>query len=132
MKISFGRTTLLVDDYDEALKFYDKIFDCTILFDHVNERGKRLLHIGFDKKEKAGIWLFEAESEEEKALVGKQTGEKPTLVLYTDDFNKIYERVKLHEVSIKKEPVESQGFRFMHIYDLYGNEIVMVEQKEDE
>jgi predicted enzyme related to lactoylglutathione lyase len=39
MEITLGRAIILVHDYDLALKFYDKIFDCRVLFDHTDQNG---------------------------------------------------------------------------------------------
>ncbi len=131
MEITLGRTIILVHDYNEALKFYEKIFECHVLFDQTDKKGQRLLHIGFNEKERAGIWFIKAEGEEQIQRVGRQTI-GPALVFYTDDFDKMYQRIKLQEVTIKKEPIEAPEFRFMHFNDLYGNEIILVEMEKEE
>jgi predicted enzyme related to lactoylglutathione lyase len=132
MKISLGRMVLLVKDYDEALTFYEKIFDSRVLFDKTNEEGKRFVHIGFDKKSRVGIWLLEAETEEEKSRIGNQTGGKTAMVMYCDDFDKMHRRLKDNMVNITMDPVEAPGVRFLHFKDLYGNEIILMEQQEEE
>ncbi len=124
--ITLGRTVILVKDYDEALKFYQSVFDCHVIFDQTTEEG-RFLHIGFGKKDGAGIWLLKAEGEDELALVGNQTGGQPAMVLFTDDFEDTYGKLQRMNIKIIKKPHQDAEFRQTHFADLYGNKIVMLE-----
>jgi predicted enzyme related to lactoylglutathione lyase len=129
MKTAFGRMVLLIRDFEEALKFYQDNFDCLKLYDTINEKGKRFLHIGFNKKTDTGIWFLKAETEEQINHIGNQTGGMPLFVIYTDDLEEIYERLIRNKVKIIKKPLTGEGFSFLHMLDLYGNEIVVVEME---
>ncbi|MDX5347109.1 MAG: VOC family protein, partial [Hymenobacteraceae bacterium] len=100
MKTSLDRIILLVNDFDEALKFYEHNFDCHIIFDQKTAEGKRFLHIGFPQKYSAGIWFLKAETDEQQERVGNQTGGMPTFVLYTSDLEKQYQRLIRNKVEI--------------------------------
>jgi len=128
MEIEFGRITILVDDYDEAFAFYEKALQCKKFFD-IEGNGKRFLHVGFNAKDKSGIWFIRAESDEQKNLVGNQTGGMPLFVIYTDSMYELYDNLKRNEISISKEISETEDSRDFHFLDLYGNEIVVVEIK---
>jgi predicted enzyme related to lactoylglutathione lyase len=129
MNISLGRSVILVEDYDNALEFYTKVFDCFIIFDQKARNGKRILHIGFDPKEKAGVWFIKAEDEDQLNSVGNQTTGKPALVFYTDSFDKFYQKLKQLNVKIVNEPSRSSELKLLQFLDLYGNIIVVIEIK---
>lgn len=127
MKISLGRSIVLVDDYDEAFAFYEKNFYCEKLYDETVSDSLRFLHIKFNGDHNNGIWFLEAKTEAQRSLVGKQTGGQPLLVIYTDDCYALYEHVRLNHVTIL-EPIETtKGSRYFHCADLYGNRITVVE-----
>ncbi|MBA4145777.1 MAG: hypothetical protein DI538_05855 [Azospira oryzae] len=128
MKISLGRTVLLVRDYDEALHFYETNLNAKKISDTISESGKRYLHIRFEDKA-FGIWLLKAETPQQLEQVGKQTASMPALVFYTDDLMEAYRQLLRHKVTISKPPVNGgEGeFSFLHFLDLYGNEMVLVQ-----
>ncbi|WP_212003881.1 hypothetical protein [Chitinophaga sp. HK235] len=66
------------------------------------------MHIRFSGDEQSGIWFLKADSQEQQALLGKQTGGQPTLVIYTDDCKGLYDHVKTNGVTII-EPMETAG-----------------------
>lgn len=127
MKIELGRIVVLVKDYDEALNFYQKTLDCKVIFDQVTPEGKRYLHVGFKKRDLVGIWFLKAETEEDLAGVGQQTVGQPLFVLYTDNLEKVYQRLKDNNVEINKPPTITPHNKFLHFLDLYGNEVILVE-----
>lgn len=128
MELTFGRIVILVNDYDEAYEFYERILNCKKFFDLENN-GQRFLHISLNSNDKSGIWLLKAETDEQKKLVGNQTGGMPAFVVYSDSLDEFYVHLLNENVKITREPSEFGGNRFFHFLDLYGNEIVMVEMK---
>jgi hypothetical protein len=83
--------------------------------------------MGSDPIDSLGIWFLKAEGKDQKDKIGKQTGGQPTLVIYTTSLQELYEQLVQNEVKIKVEPVITPGHSFLHCFDLYGNEIVVVE-----
>ncbi|WP_315816981.1 hypothetical protein [Paraflavitalea speifideaquila] len=49
------------------------------------------------------------------------------MVIYTTELHVLYEQLLNNGVRIKTEPVITPAYSFLHCYDLYGNEIVVVE-----
>lgn len=127
MKNTIGRFILLVDNYEEALIFYQDVLQFHILFDQVSETGKRYLHMAPAKKDTLGIWFIKAESEEQINAVGNQTHGAPAYVLYTDAFDDMHQRLQDHRVTIKKNPEQTADAKFLHFLDNFGNEVVMVQ-----
>lgn len=128
MDLKFGRITILVNDYDEAFEFYERVLNCKKFFD-ITENGKRFLHLSLNSNDKTGIWLIKAETAEQKERVGNQTSGQPAFVLYTENADELYKHIIDNKVTIVRELAENQESKFFHILDLYGNEIVLVEFK---
>lgn len=126
---SLGRTVLLVRDEDEAAAFYRDAFGFEALHDSRTPDGQRFLHVGAPAQQDApavGLWLLRAGAGDE-ALVGRQAGGQPLLVLYTDDCRAHCATLEAAGVRIRRPPAEGDGAVFAHCLDLYGNEIVLVQ-----
>ena len=92
--------------------------------------GFRVLHIGLPGQQhepRVGLWLIPARSDEELALVGRQTGREPMLVIYTDDCRRAAATLGDRGVKFRIPPKSESGGVFAHFEDLYGNELVLVE-----
>lgn len=129
MNIELGRIVILVNDYDEAFKFYEENFGCKKFFDLTDGTGQRFLHISFGSESTAGIWFLKAETGEQQSRVGNQTGGQPALVLYTDSFDLLIEKLIRNQIKIIKETEITDEYISLSILDLYGNEIVIVERR---
>ncbi len=126
---TMGRTTLLVRDYDTALTFYRDRLGFHVLHDARTPAGERYLHIGLaahHDQPPVGLWLLEAKGDDE-ILVGRQAGSHPFLVLYTDDCDATVRELERAKVEIRQPPATSEGAKFAHVADLYGNELVIVQ-----
>ncbi len=122
---AIGRMVVLVDDPDEALVFYRDVLGFAVLHDYL-AGGYRFLHIGLPGQEGVGLWLMPITSEQQRGLVGRQTGGQPLLVLYTADLDVVAKRLREHGVRVWDER-EDPGSRSLHFADLYGNVIVVAQ-----
>lgn len=127
METKLGRAIILVEDYDKAFDFYEQNFFCRKIFDTTTPQGQRYLHIGFSHPDGVGIWFLKAENPVQQLLIGNQTGGQPTLVIYTDDIESLYERVQSNKVTITESLVSDTDSKFFHCLDLYGNRLTIVE-----
>ncbi|UUC44271.1 VOC family protein [Flavobacterium cerinum] len=127
MKVSLGRVILLVEDYDKAFDFYRRNFFCKKLYDATMPDGQRYVHIGFSDNDTVGIWLLKADNPVQSALIGKQTGGQPTIVIYTNNCEDLYSYVKSNNVEIIEELMITPESTFFHCRDLYGNRLTVVE-----
>ncbi len=124
-----GRVVILVRDYEQAKAFYASNFGFQTLFEHSASDGRHFLHMGVEEPAAMGIWFIKAESPEQEALVGRQTGEQPLMVLYTKSLEALAGRLKENGTKIIVAPVYSPEYSYLHCLDLYGNELVIVELK---
>ncbi|AXY75531.1 bleomycin resistance protein [Paraflavitalea soli] len=127
MRNYLGRMILLVEDYDKAFEFYHRNFGFGKIFELTTDVGQRFLHIGSGATGEAGIWFLQAEGKVQQSRIGNQVGEQPAMVIYTSNLTELYQQLQENGVKIKTAPVITPGYSFLHCYDLYGNEIVVVE-----
>ncbi|SFD15407.1 VOC family protein [Streptomyces aidingensis] len=119
---SIGRTVVLVDDPEPPLAFYRDVLGFRVLHDRTVD-GYRYLHIGLPGPHPAGLWLMPATGEAERALVGRQTGDQPLLVLYTDDLDAVARRLKSHDVPVWNERRDPDS-RSLHFRDPLGSTLI--------
>jgi catechol 2,3-dioxygenase-like lactoylglutathione lyase family enzyme len=120
-----GRMVVLVDDLDAALAFYRDVLGFSVLHDQTAE-GYRYLHVGLSGQETVGLWLMSVVGDQDRELIGRQSGGQPLLVLYTTDLDRVGERLRKHGVRVWNER-EDAGSRSLHFADLYGNTLVVAE-----
>ncbi|MFB7470371.1 VOC family protein [Kitasatospora sp. NPDC056184] len=120
---AIGRTVVLVEDAEAALAFYRDGLGFTVLFDGDLD-GYRLLHVGPAGGAGAGLWLMPAESADARAVVGRQTGGMPLLVLHTDDLDRVAARLARLGVPTRPGVPDGGPGRSLHFRDLYGNELI--------
>jgi catechol 2,3-dioxygenase-like lactoylglutathione lyase family enzyme len=120
-----GRVVLLVEDQEEALGFYRDVLGFEALHDE-EVAGFRYLHIGLPGQATTGIWLMPPSTDEERRLVGRQAGNQPLLVLYTDDLDDVRRRLAAHDVGVWAEHADD-GSRSLHFRDVAGNVVVAAE-----
>ena len=113
--------TLVVDDYDEAIRFYTEKLHFTLVEDTVLSSTKRWVLIAPKGSTGCSLLLAKAASEEQSSRVGNQTGGRVFLFLYTDDFWKDYQDMLNNNVTFVREPVEEPYGTVAVFEDLYGN-----------
>jgi catechol 2,3-dioxygenase-like lactoylglutathione lyase family enzyme len=121
-----GRVVVLVRDYDEAIAWYAKL-GFVSLVDQPLPDGRRFVHLGLPSQPGVGVWLMEPATSDGRERVGRQTGGEPLLVLYTDDLDATLAELRAAGVASIGEPQRDEASAYVHVHDLYGNRIVLVE-----
>ncbi len=122
MKQQIARIALVVDDYDEAIRFYIEKLNFILIEDTVLSDKKRWVVIApKGNLEGCCLLLAKAANEEQKNRVGDQTGGRVFLFLYTDDFWGDYESMLQKGVLFVREPVVEKWGTVAVFKDLYGN-----------
>ena len=129
MKQTIAHIALVVNDYDEAIKFYTEKLKFTLVEDTVQSETKRWVLVAPKGAEEFCLLLAKAVGEEQKSRIGNQTGGRVFLFLRTDDFWRDYENYQSKGIKFVREPkVEDYGTVAVFA-DLYGNLWDLVEFK---
>ena len=129
MKQYIAHIALVVNDYDEAIKFYTEKLNFTLLEDIVLSETKRWVVVVPKGAKECGLLLAKAANETQKKSIGNQTGGRVFLFLYTDDFWRDYKNMQEIGISFIRPPVEESYGTVAVFEDLYGNLWDLLEMK---
>lgn len=122
MEQSLSKIALLVRDYDEAIQFYVKKLQFDLVEDTTMGEGKRWVVVKpKGAKNDCCLLLAKAKNEEQLQFVGNQTGGRVFLFLYTDDLERDYQNLILHDITIIRPPSNESYGKVLVFGDLYGN-----------
>jgi catechol 2,3-dioxygenase-like lactoylglutathione lyase family enzyme len=122
MKQSIVHIALVVDDYDEAIRFYTQILDFELIEDtNIPEQDKRWVLVKPRSDDACALLLARAANPRQQKFVGDQAGGRVFLFLSTDDFWRDYKRYQQRGVQFVREPVEQEYGTVAVFEDLYGN-----------
>lgn len=112
----------MVRDYDEALAFYVGILGFELVEDsYIPEQMKRWVVVRPPGQGTASLLLARASSPEQAARIGDQTGDRVFLFLYTDDFDRDFNRYSERGVVFVRPPKDMPYGRVAVFRDLCGN-----------
>lgn len=122
---SIAMFTLLVRDYDEAIRFYvDRLGFGLIEDTLIPEQNKRWVVVAPKKtlgQHGANLLLARASNDEQVACIGQQTGGRVMGFLHTDDFDGDYKRYCANGVEFVRGPNAAPYGMVAVFKDLYGN-----------
>ncbi|AKZ53998.1 hypothetical protein SAM23877_0949 [Streptomyces ambofaciens ATCC 23877] len=114
--------TLVVDDYDEAIRFYTEALGFHLAEDAPRPDGSRWVVVepGTEGGGTA-LLLARAKGEAQRARVGDQTGGRVGFFLHTDDFARDHARMTAAGVTFLEAPRHEPYGSVAVFQDLYGN-----------
>ncbi|HEY2551350.1 MAG TPA: VOC family protein [Streptosporangiaceae bacterium] len=118
--------TLVVADYDEAIRFYTEAAGFTLTEDTPLGNGNRWVVVT-PPGGQAGLLLATAATEAQRDRVGDQTGGRVSLFLHSDDFSRDYERMRGAGVRFAELPRHEPYGTVAVFEDLYGNRWDLIE-----
>ena len=121
MKQRIAHIAILVEDYDEAIRFYTKKLGFDLVEDTKLSDTKRWVLVRPRGELSCSLLLAKAASEEQKSRIGNQTGGRVFLFLYTDDFERDHKLLKENGIKILREPRNEEYGTVLVFADLYGN-----------
>lgn len=119
MKI--GHITLLVKDFDEALKFYVEKLSFQKRQDTKFWEDLRWVTVSPNDQTDIELTFVLADTEEKKKALGKQAGDHVFMTLQTDDCKRDYETMRAKGVKFYGEPAKQAWGIEVVFQDLYGN-----------
>ncbi len=108
MPASISAVSLVVRDYDEAIRFFTDCLRFTLVEDTLIGCGKRWVVVSPPGEKGASLLLAKAVGTEQAARIGDQTGGRVFLFLQTDDFYRDYEYMKAKGVKFTEEPRQEE------------------------
>ena len=121
MNQHLAHITVLVNDYDEAIKFYTEKLHFTLIENTFVTETKRWVLVEPTGSEGCSLLLAKAATEEQQRMVGNQTGGRVFLFLYTDNFQRDYQNLIDQKITIVREPSVEYYGTVAVFKDLYGN-----------
>lgn len=131
MPQSIAHIALLVNDYDEAIKYYTQTLYFTLVEDKVMSATKRWVMVAPPGSTGTTILLAKASNEEQQSRVGNQTGGRVFLFLYTDDIERDYKNLLDKNVKILEALTTKPHGKVLVFADLYGNLWDLIEPNPD-
>lgn len=113
--------TLVVADYDVAIRFYTEKLGFTLLEDTLLSPEKRWVRVAPPGSNGAELLLAKAVTPAQQAAVGNQTGGRVALFLYTDNLARDYAHLLEKKVRIVRPPTVEPYGTVLVFADLYGN-----------
>ncbi|WP_343671039.1 VOC family protein [Chitinophaga sp.] len=121
MNRRIAHITLVVKDYDDAIRFYTEKLDFQLLEDTRLSEDKRWVLVAPKGAKECGLLLAKAVNDQQLASVGNQTGGRVALFLFTDDFWRDYDTMLAKGVKFVRPPKE-EPYGWVAVFeDLYGN-----------
>jgi catechol 2,3-dioxygenase-like lactoylglutathione lyase family enzyme len=120
--------TILVEDIDEALKFYIDKLEFVKQVDKVLWVNTRWVTVSPKNQPNLQLSLVRAEENKELLTIGRQTPNYPLLFLETDDLKRDYNQLQSRGVHFLSCPEDREWGTEVVFEDLCGNVMVLVER----
>jgi catechol 2,3-dioxygenase-like lactoylglutathione lyase family enzyme len=122
MKQSIVHVAIVVRDYDEAIEFYTKKLNFTLVEDtYQPEQDKRWVVVAPPGSEGTSLLLARASNATQEAFIGSQAGGRVFLFLNTDDFWRDHLAMISRGIEFVREP-KTEAYGTVAVFkDLYGN-----------
>ena len=118
--------TIVIDEYDRAIKHYVDDLGFTLIEDTELSAEKRWVVIA-PSSDGAKILLAKAASSEQKSAIGNSTGGRVGFFLYTDDFTETYQSYLSRGVEFTETPRNEKFGQVVVFKDMYGNKWDLIE-----
>jgi catechol 2,3-dioxygenase-like lactoylglutathione lyase family enzyme len=121
MKQYLAHISLVVEDYDKAIEFYTQKLHFILIEDTILSEDKRWVLIAPPGSKECSLLLAKASGDHQQSRIGDQTGGRVFLFLYTDNFERDYQNLLDHQITIVRNPVKEKWGTVTVFADLYGN-----------
>lgn len=121
MKQQIVHIALVVEDYDDAIKFYTEKLNFSLIEDSIQSETKRWVKVAPKGSEECCLLLAKGVGDEQKSRIGNQTGGRVFLFLRTDDFWRDYKSMQEKGIKFVRDPKKEEYGTVAVFEDLYGN-----------
>ncbi|MBF3238408.1 VOC family protein [Aeromonas veronii] len=125
MSQHIGALTLLVADYDQAIRFFTEGLGFALLedtrLDEPGKPGKRWVRVAPKGASGSALLLAQAANAQQQAAIGQQGGGRVFLFLETTDFWRDYQRMQAYGVHFCEQPRDEPYGTVVVFEDISGN-----------
>ncbi len=121
MTQQIAHIAIVVNDYDDAIRFYTQQLNFTLIEDTKLSEQKRWVLVAPPGSNGCKLLLAKAANKVQQSRVGNQTGGRVFLFLHTDDFWRDYKAYADKGIQFLREPVKESYGTVAVFEDLYGN-----------
>ncbi|MCF7742507.1 VOC family protein [Aeromonas veronii] len=125
MSQHIGALTLLVADYDQAIRFFIEGLGFALLedtrLDEPGKPGKRWVRVAPKGASGSALLLAQAANAQQQAAIGQQGGGRVFLFLETTDFWGDYQRMQAYGVHFCEQPRDEPYGTVVVFEDISGN-----------
>ena len=121
MKQRIAHIAVVVKDYDEAIEFYTEKLDFSLIEDTKLSEEKRWVIVAPKGAKECCLLLSKAANKEQEKSIGNQTGGRVFLFLFTDNFQRDYEKMLERGIKFIRPPEQMDYGKVAVFEDLYGN-----------
>ena len=125
MSQHIGALTLLVADYDQAIRFFTEGLGFALLedtrLDEPGKPGKRWVRVAPKGVSGSALLLAQAANAQQQAAIGQQGGGRVFLFLETTDFWGDYQRMQAYGVHFCEQPRDEPYGTVVVFEDISGN-----------
>ena len=121
MKQRLAHIAIVVNDYDEAIKFYTEKLHFDLVEDTQLSETKRWVLVRPKGRDSCCLLLAKAANAEQGSRVGNQTGGRVFLFLHTDNFERDYQDLLDNQIEIVRLPQKEIYGTVAVFKDVYGN-----------
>lgn len=121
VKQRIAHISVVVKDYDDAIKFYTEKLDFKLVEDTKLSETKRWVLVAPCGATECSLLLAKAADHDQSSRIGNQTGGRVFLFLFTDDFWRDYNNMQAHGIHFVRSPKQEEYGTVAVFEDLYGN-----------
>ena len=132
MKQHIAHITLIVRDYDEAIRFYTEKLNFDLIEDTFISENKRWVLVRPGGDSACCLLLAKSANDRQSNAVGNQTGGRVFLFLYTDNFWRDYRQMLERGINFVRLPSEETYGTVAVFEDLYGNLWDLLQPKQND
>jgi len=130
MEVNLSLISLVIPDYDDAIKYYTEVFGFELIEDTLLSPIKRWVRVKPKGSGDTCLLLAKAKNQDQTSRIGNQAGGRVFLFLYSDDISRDMNLLISNGVEFARPLVQETWGKVVVLKDKYGNLWDLIEKTE--
>ena len=130
MEVNLSLISLVIPDYDDAIKYYTEVFGFELIEDTLLSPTKRWVRVKPKGSGDTCLLLAKAKNQDQTSRIGNQAGGRVLLFLYSDDISRDMDLLISNGVEFARPLVQETWGKVVVLKDKYGNLWDLIEKTE--